>query len=79
MENEAPGEERLRRDAETCAREHLDVKPMAAGCRLYSGMALPSGIHCKRSRASDGIPRVNAMPLIMRLIRLGIMDESKSA
>jgi hypothetical protein len=28
------------------------VKPMAASCRLYSGTALPSGIHCKRSRAS---------------------------
>jgi hypothetical protein len=24
LENETPGEKRLRRDAETCAREHLD-------------------------------------------------------
>jgi len=46
MEDAAPGEERLRRDAETCAREHLNRQTLAVGCRLYSGTASPWGIHC---------------------------------
>ncbi len=53
------------------------VKPMAAGCRLYSGTALPSGIHCKRGRDGHGSPRVKALADgEIYVLRIGVASKS---
>jgi hypothetical protein len=79
MEDETPGKEELGRDAEESARERLTGEDERGERAPIVRHLSPFGYPVQEQPSQAGNATRQAMPPIARLMRLGIMVESKSA